>query len=71
MGAAPKTVQKAELTPEEARDSERRWYLDAVSGELKPDAPSDGRSAGQPEGQPDGDPRDQPKAVRVARWIFD
>lgn len=59
MGAAPETVQKAELTPEEARESERQWFLDARTGELKPD------------GHSDQDPESGSKAVRVARWLLD
>ncbi|MBY8880248.1 hypothetical protein [Actinacidiphila acidipaludis] len=59
MGAAPQTVQRAELSQEETRDVERPWYLDADTGELKPD------------GHDDPDQEDQPASVRVARWIFD
>lgn len=59
MGAAPETVQEAELTPQEARAGEQEWFLDADAGELRP------------EGAAEGDPRDQPTRVRVARWLFD
>ncbi|WP_042366113.1 hypothetical protein [Streptacidiphilus neutrinimicus] len=59
MGAAPEILRDAELTPQETRESEQEWFLDAETGELKP------------EEQPDGDPRDRPKPVRVARWTFD
>ena len=59
MGAAPQTVQKAELSPEEAHDAERQWFLDGDTGELKPD------------GHDDLEPEDQSRSVRVARWIFD
>lgn len=65
MGAAPETVQKAELTPEEAQESERQWFLDARTGELKPDG---GHSDQGPGSQ---GPESGSKAVRVARWLLD
>lgn len=72
MGAAPRTVQTAELTPDEARDSEREWFLDTGSGELKPEGSAGPQEREGPEGgRIDEDSRDLPKAVRVARWIFD
>ncbi|MGX4693594.1 hypothetical protein [Streptomyces sp. JNUCC 63] len=59
MGAAPETPQKAELTEEQTRDTERQWFLDADTGELKPEEYSHrDRQAG-------------PRPVRVARWTFD
>lgn len=60
MGAAPQTLQRAELTPEEARDSGQQWFLDTDTGELKPDGLSG-----------DDDPSSRSKAVRVARRLFD
>ncbi|WP_181446849.1 hypothetical protein [Streptomyces sp. NTH33] len=59
MGAAPETPQKAELTEEQAHDSERQWFLDAETGELKP------------EEDPQRDQQARPRPVRVARWTFD
>ncbi|SEL51322.1 hypothetical protein [Streptacidiphilus jiangxiensis] len=59
MGAAPEILQEAELTPQEARESDQEWFLDAESGELRP------------EENPDGEPEDLPRPIRVARWIFD
>ncbi|MFI1291975.1 hypothetical protein ACH4VM_26515 [Streptomyces sp. NPDC020792] len=59
MGTAPETLQKAELTEEQARASERQWFLDADTGELKPEESSD------------RDERTGPGPVRVARWTFD
>lgn len=59
MGAAPEILQEAELTPQEERESEQEWFLDAETGNLRPEAPAD------------GDPRDLPLTVRVARWTFD
>jgi hypothetical protein len=62
MGAAPEILQTADVTPEEARESERQWFLDTDTGELKPDGDAGGV---------DDDPGSLPKPVRVARWIFD
>ncbi|GHE59281.1 hypothetical protein ACWDSD_28680 [Streptomyces spiralis] len=62
VGTAPETLQHAEPTREEARDSERSWFLDTDTGELKPDEP-DQRSG--------RDPQSGPRAVRVSRWTFD
>jgi hypothetical protein len=59
MGAAPEILQQAELTPQETLENEQEWFLDAETGELKP------------EEQTDGDPRNRPQPVRVARWTFD
>ncbi|WP_445525765.1 hypothetical protein [Streptomyces cyslabdanicus] len=59
MGAAPETLQKAELTEEQQRASEREWFLDADTGELKP------------EKNADRDEQAGPGPVRVARWTFD
>lgn len=81
MGAAPQTVQRAELSPEEARETGRRWFLDGDTGELKPDGLSDpGQDQGRDQGRdqdpdqewdPEREREDRPAAVRVARWIFD
>ncbi|MFF4862902.1 hypothetical protein ACWCRF_23345 [Streptomyces sp. NPDC002405] len=60
MGTAPETLQKAELTEEQERASERQWFLDADTGELKPEENSDRR-----------DEQTGPGPVRVARWTFD
>ncbi|MGW0084793.1 hypothetical protein [Streptomyces sp. NPDC003393] len=62
MGTAPETLEHAEPKPEEVRDSERSWFLDTDTGELRPDGP-DQRS--------DSDPQGGPSAVRVSRWTFD
>lgn len=62
MGAAPETLQNAEPTQEQTRDTERQWLLDAETGELKPDEKSD---------HDPHDPHDRPRPVRAARWIFD
>jgi hypothetical protein len=59
VGAAPETMQRAELTEEQTRDAERQWFLDADSGELKPEEDSD------------RDRRDRPSRIRVPRWTFD
>jgi hypothetical protein len=61
VGAAPETqsLQQAELTEEQAREKERQWFLDAETGEIKPD-----EHAGD-------DPRTRPRSVRAARWTFD
>ncbi|MEU3345990.1 hypothetical protein ABZ723_13500 [Streptomyces sp. NPDC006700] len=59
MGAAPETLRKAELTEEQRRASEREWFLDADTGELKPEEDSD------------RDEQTGPGPVRVARWTFD
>jgi hypothetical protein len=59
VGAAPETLHKAELTGEQTRDSERQWFLDADTGELKPEEYSD------------RDREARPDPVRVARWTFD
>jgi hypothetical protein len=59
VGAAPEILQKAELTEEQTRDTERQWFLDADTGELKPEENAE---------------RDQqawPRPIRVARWTFD
>ncbi|MEV5083781.1 hypothetical protein AB0K74_34965 [Streptomyces sp. NPDC056159] len=59
MGAEPEILQKAERTEERARDAERQWFLDADTGELKPEENS-GR-----------DEQTGPGPVRAARWTFD
>ncbi|MGW3509383.1 hypothetical protein [Streptomyces sp. NPDC000994] len=59
MGTAPETLQKAELTEEQKRASERQWFLDADTGELKPEEGSD------------RDEQTGSGPVRVARWTFD
>ncbi|MEY9877549.1 hypothetical protein ABH931_007073 [Streptacidiphilus sp. MAP12-33] len=59
MGAAPETLQEAELTPQEARDTGQEWFLDTETGQLKPEWSSDAET------------EDLPRPVRVARWIFD
>jgi hypothetical protein len=59
VGAAPNSLQQAELTEEQAREKEREWFLDAETGELKPDE------------RPGDDPRSRPRPVRAALWTFD
>ncbi len=60
MGSAPETLHRAELTEEQTRDTEREWFLDADTGELKPEGE-----------QTDPDREDRPGPVRVAHWTFD
>lgn len=59
MGAAPKILEEAGLTPEQMRESEREWFLDTTSGELKP------------EDHLGEDPLGRPEPVRVARRTYD
>ncbi|MFI6360067.1 hypothetical protein ACIBJF_47715 [Streptomyces sp. NPDC050743] len=59
MGAAPAILPETRLTPQQARENERQWFLDAFTGELKPE-----ESSGE-------DPQERPKPVLVARWTFD
>ena len=59
MGDAPKIIEELRQTREQLRDSERQWYLDTTTGELKP------------EEDPREDPQIRPKPVRVARRTFD
>jgi len=59
MGTAPKILEELRLTPEQLRDTDRQWFLDATTGELKPEA------------DPSEDARARPRPIRVARRIFD
>lgn len=59
MGTAPKILGEARLTPEQMWESEREWFLDTATGELKP------------EDDPREDPLDRPEPVRVARRTYD
>ena len=59
MGAAPKILEEARLTPEQMRESEREWFLDTATGELKP------------ENDPGENPLDRPGPVQVAHRTWD
>ncbi len=59
MGAAPKIIEEAGLTPEQRRESAREWFLDTTTGELKPE---DVRGE---------DPLGRPEPVRVAYRTYD
>jgi hypothetical protein len=59
MGEAPKIIEELRRTREQIRESERDWFLDPATGELKP------------EEDPTEDPQVRPKPVRVARQTFD
>lgn len=59
MGTAPKILEEASLTPEQMWESEREWFLDTATGELKP------------EDDPREDPLDRPEPVWVARRTYD
>jgi hypothetical protein len=59
MGKAPKILEELRQTREQVRESERQWFLDTTSGELKP------------EEVPTEDPQTRPQPVRVARQTFD
>lgn len=59
MGAAPRTLEDLDSAQGQSREVERRWLLDTATGELKVEhEPSEGE-------------RSRPKAIRVARQIFD
>jgi hypothetical protein len=56
VGAAPKILEEAGLTPGQMWASEREWFLDTATGELKPE----------------DDPRgNRPEPVWVARDTYD
>lgn len=59
MGAAPKILEETRPADGWARETDREWFLDTVTGELKPEADS-GQS-----------PLDRPAPVRVARRTYD
>lgn len=59
MGAAPKVLEELRLAPEQLRETDRQWFLDTTTGDLKPEA------------DPTEDARARPTPIRVARRIFD
>lgn len=59
MGDAPKILEGLRRTSERLREKEQEWYLDASTGELKPEV------------DPNDEPQDRPRPVRVARQTFD
>lgn len=59
MGAAPKILEETHLADGQARETDREWFLDTATGELKPEADSS------------QSPLDRPDPVRVARRTYD
>lgn len=59
MGNAPKIIEALRMTREQQREVERQWYLDPVSGEIKPEV------------DPAEDPQVRPKPIRAPRQTFD
>lgn len=59
MGAAPKILEEAGLTSEQMRESQREWFLDTATGQLRP------------EDDPRDNPLGRPGPVWVARDTYD
>ncbi len=59
MGNAPKILEELRQTRDQLRESERQWFLDTTTGELKPEV------------EPGEDPETRPQPIRVARQTFD